>query len=286
MKQIFNVIRISDIPREKAFKILRESAAYISEKLDVNKSPGHNATMLYRLFKSLSGIDDPYRSLKDKYNKIALSMEPMLKEKLYDKSDSKLEIAVRLAATGNVIDFGVPRKFNLEKEVENVLKVPFAHFDRSIFERFLVPGKTVLYLADNAGEIVFDKFLLKELKEKGLKVVFAVRGKPILNDATVEDAANVGINSIVDRIVTTGSDFIGVDFEFITDEFRKAWEDAFFVISKGQGNLETLAGPNTKDIFFILKAKCSPVAHELSCNVGELVFAYNKRLLELKNGEA
>ena len=282
MKQVLNVSRVAEIPDSVTLDILRETAKFISRELQPDKSPGHNATFIHRIFKEKTQVKDPYKTLKDRYNDIALKLEPILERDIYEKAEDKLSIAIRLAALGNVIDFGIPRPFSLEEEIKNVLSAPFAYFDIAILERFLVPGKQVLYVADNAGEIVFDKFLIRELKNYGLKVVLAVRGGPILNDATVEDAFRTGVVDLVDELITTGRDFIGVDFEFVSKEFVDQWNRSFFVISKGQANFETLDGIDSKDIFFILKAKCRPVAKELKCNVNDLIFLYNKHLFEIR----
>ncbi len=285
LRQVLNVCKVAGIERGESISILRDVSKFLYKELNPEKSPGHNATLIHRLFKEKTGVSDPYKELKEKYNVIALKLETHLRESVFEKAEDKLSVAIRLAALGNVIDFGVPDPFNLEEEVRNFFKTPFAYFDVAILERFLVPGKTVLYVADNAGEIVFDKFLMEELKKAGLKVVLAVRGGPILNDATVEDALKTGAADIADELITTGKDFIGVDFEFVSQEFKEHWDRALFVISKGQANFETLDGIDSKDIFFILKAKCNPVAEELRCNRGDLVFLYNKRLLEMKDEE-
>ena len=284
LNQVRKAAEVAGLSREKTIEIEREAAKFLWKDLQPDRSPGHNATYIHRIFKKMSGIEDPYKTLKDKYNSIALRLEPYLAKEFYDKAENKLAAAIKLAALGNVIDFGVPRVFDLEEEIRNFFNTPFAYFDEAILERFLVPGKTVLYVADNAGEIVFDKFLIRELKERGLKVILAVRGGPILNDATVEDAVKTGANEIADQLITTGRDYIGIDFEFASEEFKEAWDRSFFVLSKGQANFETLDEVDNKDIFFILKAKCQAVALELHCNVGELVFLYNKHLLEMKEG--
>jgi uncharacterized protein with ATP-grasp and redox domains len=282
LNQVRKTAEVAGLSREKTIEIEREVAKFIWKDLEPEKSPGHNATFIHRIFKKMSGVHDPYGALKKEYNSLALKLEPVLKEKIYDKVEDKLAAAIKLAALGNVIDFGVPSEFDLEREINEFFKTPFAYFDEAILDRFLVSGKTVLYVADNAGEIVFDKFLVSELKNRGIKVILAVRGAPILNDATVEDAVSTGIADMVDELITTGKDYIGVDFEFASREFKEAWEKSYFVISKGQANFETLDGVSEKDIFFILKAKCKAVAKELSCNVGDLIFLYNKRLLEIK----
>ncbi len=284
LNQVRKAAEVAGLSNKETIEIEREVAKFLWKELDPEKSPGHNATFVHRIFKRMSKVEDPYRNLKDKYNSIALKLEPILEREIYERSDNKLSIAIKLAALGNVIDFGVPSTFDLEEEINNFFKTPFAYFDVAILERFLVPGKTVLYAADNAGEIVFDKFLIRKLKERGLRVVLAVRGAPVLNDATVEDAVSTGVADIVDEVVTAGKDYIGIDFEFASSEFKEAWKNSYFVVSKGQANFETLDGVYDKDIFFILKAKCEPVAMELSCNVGDLIFLYNKHLLNIKEG--
>jgi len=282
LNQVRKTAKVAGLSDEKTIEIEREVARFIWKELEPGKSPGHNATFVHRIFKKMSGIKDPYKNLKDKYNSIALKLDPFLEEEIYLKAKDRLAAAVKLAALGNVIDFAVPSSFDLEREIKEFFQTPFAYFDEAILERFLVSGKETLYIADNAGEIVFDKFLIRELKERGLKVTLAVRGAPVLNDATVEDAVSTKVSEIVDAIVTTGNDYIGVNLEEVPEEFKEAWKRCFFVISKGQANFETLDGIYDKDIFFILKAKCRPVAKELSCNLGDLIFLYNKHLLDIK----
>ena len=294
LKQVYNILKFIDADKNLSIEILQETCKLIGEKLEPDKSPGHNATKIHKMFKSKVGVHDPFKPLKDKYTEIALKLEPEIEERFYNPAYDKLDMAVRLAAVGNVIDFGVPREekkerdsnhqfFDLEKEIETILSQKFAYYDKEIFERFIVPGKWILYVADNAGEIVFDKFLIRYLKEKGMKISFAVRGGPILNDATIEDALKSGIDEIVDKLITTGGDFIGIDFEYVSEEFKTEWEKAYVIISKGQANIETLENINSKDIFFILKAKCNAMAKELNCNKDDLIFVYNKHLLEIKN---
>jgi len=284
LNQIVKTAKACGLEEEKTIEVEREAAKFIYKNLRPEKSPGYNATFIHRVFKEKTKINDPFKALKEKYNSIAMKLEPVLYQEYYQKAENGLAVAVKLAALGNVIDFAVPSVFDLEEEIKNFFKTPFAYYDEAIFERFLVPGKTALYLADNAGEIVFDKFLVRELKERGLKVVLAVRGAPILNDATVEDAIKTGIAELVDEVIDSGSDIIGIDLDRAPEKFREHWKRAYFVISKGQANFETLDGIYDKDIFFILKAKCNPVARELKCKKGELIFLYNKHLLELKEG--
>ena len=284
LNQIVRTAKAAGLSPEKTIEVEREVAKFIYKNLEPEKSPGYNATFVHRIFKEKTKIEDPFKALKEKYNAIALKLEPVLYEEFYLKAKNRLEVAIKLAALGNVIDFAAPIEVNLEEEIRNFFRTPFAYYDEVIFERFLVPGKSVLYIADNAGEIVFDKFLIRELKERGLKVILAVRGAPVLNDATPEDAIKTGAAELADQLITTGSDIIGVDLEKAPPEFKEAWKRAYFVVAKGQANFETLDEVYDKDVFFILKAKCEPVATELRCKVGELIFLYNKHLLEVREG--
>ncbi len=297
-KQILSILKFIEADRGLSLKVLKETCGLIAEKLEPEKSPGHNATYIHKLFKKIVGVNDPFKPLKDKYTEIALQLEKEIEEKFYQPTTDKLDMAVKLAAIGNVIDFGVPMEhqktvkpdkpafFDLEKEIETFLYQKFAYFDKEIFERFIVSGKKVLYIGDNAGEIVFDKFLLKFLKKQGMIITFVVRGGPILNDATIEEALKSGIDEIADNLITTGNDFIGIDFDFVGEDFQAEWNKAHVIISKGQANIETLETINNKDIFFILKSKCNPMAKELHCKKGDLIFLYNKHLLEIKNEDS
>jgi len=285
LHQIIRASSACSLTPEETIRVEREVAKFIHKSLKPEKSPGYNASFVHRIFKETTGIEDPFKALKEKYNSLALKLEPLLLEEYYLKSQDRLKVAIKLAALGNVIDFAAPTVFDLEEEIKNFFKSSFAYYDEAIFERFLVPGKSVLYLADNAGEIVFDKFLVRELKERGLKVILAVRGAPVLNDATVEDAVKTGIAELVDEVIDTGSDIVGVDLEKAPERFKEHWDRAYFIISKGQANFETLDEVYDKDIFFILKAKCSPVAKELRCKRGDLIFLYGRHLREMREEE-
>ncbi len=125
----------------------------------------------------------------------------------------------------------------------------------------------ILYLGDNAGEIVLDRLLVEQLPTE--KVTFAVRGAPIINDATLEDAIAGGITELVD-VMDNGSDMPGTILESCSEAFRKLFAQADIVIAKGQGNYETLSDADGH-IFFLLKAKCPVIAKDIGCEVGDLV---------------
>jgi len=178
---------------------------------------------------------------------------------------------VRLAATGNVIDLGIGVAFDIEREVEKALETPFAVDDFAKFEEDLKRARKLLYIGDNAGEIVFDKVLIEEIHKVGdYQVIFVVRGGPCINDALREDAEEVGMDEVA-KVIDTGSDGIGIPWKEVSEEFREAFLEADLRISKGQGNFETLNG-RPEPIYFVLKAKCEAVARELGVRYGDVVF--------------
>lgn len=217
------------------------------------------------VYKMLAG-DDPYREAKHKHNQAVLELYPRLKD-IMDKADDRLHTALQLAAAGNIIDLGIVPTFDIEKTIEEVLSRGFAvdHYDQ-LMER-LPSTKNILYIGDNAGEIVFDKLLIEELKP--LSVTFAVKSGPILNDVTEEDAREVGMDKVA-RVISTGQRMIGVNLSEASPEFRRLFEKAEIIISKGQGNYETLEGVSDR-ICFILRAKCGCVARSLGVREGDVV---------------
>jgi uncharacterized protein with ATP-grasp and redox domains len=186
-----------------------------------------------------------------------------------------LETAFRLAIAGNIIDLGVKTSIaesDIEKIITNCLT---ADFDKSHFEYFIDSvsrSERILYLTDNAGEIIFDKLLIEQLPLE--KITVAVRGKPVINDATMEDAEFAGLTNIV-NVIDNGSDAPGTILEDCSQDFRDCFEKADLIIAKGQGNYETLSEINKK-IFFILKVKCPVIARNIGCEVGEMILQKSK----------
>jgi len=214
------------------------------------------------------GEGDPFFSAKREGNARLLSLYPALKARVRAASDP-LDEALHLAAAANALDLGVYREVDFVKMLERALSCPRGHWDLPKLKEYLAKAKEVLYLADNAGEIVADRILIEELLELGKHVALAVRAGPILNDVTVADLREVGLPSEVE-VITTGSDLPGVFLPLCSPEFRERFRKAEVVVSKGMGNFEGLSeerGP----IFFVLQAKCFPVAKEIGVRMGDLV---------------
>ena len=251
--------RVSDDP---AFyeRVARQVAAWI-HVADLKESPPVMAQRLHRYLRSLTGIEDPYAAAKARDNALALSLMPELRERLAVSSDPLL-LAVRLAIAGNLIDLGPKHDLSAEeirRSIRQVLDVPFSG-DFETFRQAAGSACDILYLADNAGEIVLDRLLIEALGPA--RVTVAVRGAPVINDATMEDARAAGLHEIV-RVISNGSDAPGTVLGECGAEFLKRFTQADLVIAKGQGNFETLSAA-PRDICFLLKVKC-PV---ISSNVG------------------
>jgi len=242
----------------------------LASDLDMSKTPPEIGQQIHRLIRELVCNDDPYRESKKRFNRLALDICNDLEDTI-GSSEDPLETAIRLAIAGNIIDLGVKTSISesdIEKIITNCLT---ADFDKSAIEEFknaVSRAERILYLTDNAGEIVFDKLLIEQLPLE--KVTVAVRGKPVINDATAEDAEFAGLTELVE-VIDNGSDAPGTIIDGCSKEFKRSFEQSDLIISKGQGNYETLSDKQ-KDIFFVLKAKCPVIARNLGCEVGEMIF--------------
>jgi len=179
----------------------------------------------------------------------------------------------KLAAVGNIIDFGVGSEFDLEKTLKETFEKGFAIDNSDRFYQEIRSGESFLLISDNAGEIVFDRFLLDEISRMGKRVIVSVKSRGILNDATREDALMAGIKEPIE-IVETGSGSLGIIFDECSDEFKRVFESVDVVLSKGQANYETLDEVDRR-IFYILRAKCPIVASRMNVPTGSSVFLWN-----------
>ena len=254
-------------------KVVREVLS-LAVELDMSQSPPAIGQQIHRLIRKLIGNNDPYRELKQKFNRSALRMCSELEENVR-ASEDPLETAVRLAIAGNIIDLGVKTSIK-ESDIERIINDSLTtDFDRRQIEDFrnaVSRAQKILYLADNAGEIVFDRLLIEQLPCE--KVTVVVKGSPVINDATMEDAESAGLTKLVE-VIDNGSDAPGTILETCSKTFRERFEDADLVVAKGQGNYETLSDAD-KNIFFILKAKCPVIARDLGCEVGEMILQRSK----------
>lgn len=226
---------------------------------------------LYKLFSERSGVADPYRKVKYDSNARLLYMYEAFRKRI-DHSDNPFDTAVRLAVAGNIIDYGVSDSFDLEQTLEMVESSDFAVDHVAYLQRRISGAKTILYLGDNAGEIVFDKLLIETFHHPN--VWYAVRGAPVINDVTREDALQVGMDEVA-HVTDNGYDAPSTILERCSGQFLQLFKEADLVISKGQGNLEGLIEEQKRDIFFLLMVKCGVIADRLGVKEGSFVCVDN-----------
>ncbi len=190
----------------------------LMQHADTSKPPAYTTTFIHRLIRDRLGRD-PFEKVKDVYNNLALGLYPGLKEEI-QRSDDRLWTAARLAISGNVIDFGIFTSVDIEKSVRNSLESRIGVDDYATFRESVLGADSILYLLDNAGEIVFDMLLIGELCALGKKVKAVAKGSPVLNDATAADAAQVGLSGICE-VIDNGSDAIGTILEWTSAEFQR-----------------------------------------------------------------
>jgi uncharacterized protein with ATP-grasp and redox domains len=234
-------------------------------ELDLSEAPPLVAQSIHRRLREISGVDDPYRPAKDRFNRLAMEMYPKLAARVKSARHPFL-MAVRLSIAGNVLDLSVNGEITEEQvreAVDQALLDPFSG-DVAEFHRAAAEAANILYLADNAGEIVFDRLLIEQLGPA--RVTLVVRGSPVINDATPVDAQTVGLHKIVE-VVDNGSDAPGTVLHDCSEEFRRRFREADLIIAKGQGNFETLSDEPGR-LYFLFKVKCSAVASHLGLAVG------------------
>ncbi len=270
IRQTVEAARIATSDQKLQEKILREVLRAVS-KMNLSKSPPVMMQYMYRLIREISGSQDPYKKLKDSFNKLALDIYPDLSDRVKKASDP-FEAAVRFAIAGNIIDSGAVHNLNKSYIIETIEQAMSQKLSGNI-EKLRIAinsANKILYLGDNTGEIVFDKLLIEQLPLD--RVTFVVRGYPVINDATMIDAKVTGMTDLVE-VINNGSDAPGTVLEDCSEEFIQHFSDADLIIAKGQGNYETLSSTD-KSIFFILKAKCPVIAKNISCEIGSLIIKY------------
>jgi uncharacterized protein with ATP-grasp and redox domains len=253
----------------------------LADNLDMSQSPPIIGQKIHQIIRELVGAEDPYHNVKQQFNNIALKLYSEMRNSILESED-RLDTAVRLAIAGNLIDFGVNsiiQETELEKTISQCLSEKLTDMQIGYFRKAIDKAENILYLADNAGEIVFDRLLIEQLPIE--KITMAVKGSPVINDATMEDAILAGLPKIVE-VIDNGSDAPGTILEICSQSFKNYFNKADLVIAKGQGNYETLSDVD-KNIFFILKAKCPVIAKDLGCEVGEMILRrkemFEKRLM-------
>ncbi len=272
VRQAVEAVEMTDCDTALKEKLLRRILTEIASS-DWVAMPVVIAQRIQRMVREVSGNKDPYSGLKQKMNNIALDLLPSLGA-VIERQPDKREALVRLAIAGNLLDAGSKSRLALEDlpaRLRTIWDAPLAGSAGALFAA-AEKARSILYLADNAGEIVFDRLLIAALPLE--KVKLAVRGFPVINDATIKDAELAGLSGMV-PVISNGSDAPGTVLEECSEEFKACFDVADMIISKGQGNYETLSGVD-KNIFFLLSVKCSLIGSYIGAPVGALVVLNGK----------
>ena len=246
-------------------KRVLDRLAMLVPEIPLDSTPPETGRMVYKILREVSGVENPFKEWKDASMQKAFELYPSLKEKVAASADP-LKTAVHIAIAGNIIDFATNPEFELEREIEGILQRDPTINHYQAFKDHLKDAASVLYLADNAGETVFDKILIETM---GKTVIYAVRDKPVINDATVEDALTSGLDTVA-TVISSGSDAPGTILKRCSEEFLAHYKEADIIISKGQGNFESLSAEQGP-IFFFLMAKCPLIAKDLGVEQGDII---------------
>lgn len=239
-------------------KRLMDEVARLLPRFNLDRSPPENAIGVYDLIAELSGCEDPFSGLKESSTRLALTLRPHVREQIRAAADPLLT-AFKFAIAGNIIDYGAHHDFDVEATVNACLEQELAVNDYSRMARDIERAEKILYLADNCGELVFDGLVIELL---GKKVTLAVKERPIINDALEADALACGLDKAC-GIVSNGTGCPGTPLDLCSTAFKQTFRQADLIISKGQGNFETLSdtpGP----IYFLLTIKCPVVADHIA----------------------
>ena len=264
VRQALDASRNAGASENQQYKVLREVLEAL-QGFDKGATPPEMAYRIHRIVREATGETDPFRAAKDAHTAEALSLYPRLKT-MVAEAQVPLDMALRVSIAGNILDVGVSHNYDLEDVIDEVLRDSSVVGEFDAFQDALARAKQILFLADNAGETVFDRVLIEIL---GRPVTFVVKSGPILNDATRSEALASGLDEVA-TIIESGSDAPGTVLDLCSSDLRQRFADADLIIAKGQANYETLS-EKTGPVFFLLQIKCQVVARDLGLPVKSAV---------------
>ncbi len=266
MESTLNKTNLDDLKKQVILDKFKEDWV----KADMSLPPARTAGLIYQKVLQETAQDDLFKAHKKFSIQEALKLYPRLKNLADDASDP-LEMAIRISALGNILDVANPNNYNLEDEITRLMDVQIVGDSQEIFRNKLSSVDSLLILADNAGEAVFDKVLIETID---VPTVYAVKSKPAFDDALLADARQAGIDQVA-QIIETGTPYPGTYLPSCTPEFQDIFTNAPLVLAKGQANFETLSNAS-RDLFFLLKVKCEVVSEEINFPIGSLTLKYHQ----------
>lgn len=275
LKQTLQAARLATDDQQLQKEIL-DQIAILLPNLNFDLSPPENSILVYDTIAQVSGCKDPFASIKDTSNMLGQSLTQQVQKNINTAKDP-LYTACLYSVAGNIIDYGSNHEFDTEDVINNCLNQQFILNDYKQFQPQLDQAKTLLYLGDNSGEIVFDTLVIKQLQKQfpELQITFVVKQRPIINDALMEDATTCGMLDLC-PVIDNGTGCPGSPLKQCSSEFNDHFNNADIIISKGQGNFETLS--EQKGLYFLLICKCPVVGEHLQnlsgveVQLGDLIF--------------
>jgi uncharacterized protein with ATP-grasp and redox domains len=256
------IIKRSTDDENKRLEAMTKLFQMLGKSFNLEVVPSYLGAERDRIIKHVTGCPDAYVDMKRRSNEKALELLPTLEEMVKAViPNNRFRISCKIACLGNVIEYDVPGHSSDIDEALEKLEEEFFIDNTEEFLDIVEPSSELLYLTDNAGEIAFDRLVVRELQARGCKVSVAVKGGPTLNDALMEDAEAVGMTVEANDVITTGTDAIGIRLEESSEEFIHHFKNADAIISKGMANWETLTEvPAPAPILYLFRTKCEPVA--------------------------
>ena len=260
-------LNLDEFKSKELSKIAQESISKYS-----GVTPVIVASDLYPKMSYFIGSSDIYADLKAKSTKEALKLLREVEATLNNLED-RVKGAIKVSVAGNVIDFATPNQFDLSKEFKTVFKTPFAIDNQDKFLDKLKSAKSLMIVGDNVGEHVFDKLLLQEIKiaYPNIELYYATRGVPIINDVTMKEAKEIGLDEVA-TLIDSGVNTPGLDYNRASSSFMEIYNSMNLILAKGMGNYEALDEVDDNRIFHLLKVKCNVVASSIGANLGDLIF--------------
>lgn len=265
--RVCDILHVDELQR----KTIEALAQKHIQNFDFTLTPPHNATPLYEEMALFLGVEDLYAKVKADSSAMAKKFIPLCENTIAQSTD-KLLTATKTAVAGNVIDLASVMMYDLKEELEKIYHTSFAIDDFEALAEKLTSTKTLIYLADNAGEEIFDKLYIQTIQKlfPDIEVFYFVRGKPIINDLTCKDAMASGMNEVA-TIIDSGVPTPGLALELMSKEAKAIFDKAQCIIAKGMGNYECLGEVSGLPIFFLLKVKCEVVASAIGAKLGDIV---------------
>ncbi len=277
VNQVIKMAKQFELGQSAGEEMMKEVLCYLSVA-DYSQCNPAITSKVWEIIVKHVGDSDPYKDIKRFYNDEMMKMADIVKEKM-NQSKNPFVTGLKIAITGNLIDFAAKHSFNMDMVKDRIMNVDDIHLaidDSGKLYDDMKRAKSLLYLGDNCGEIVMDKFFIEYLRKEfpELDIYFAVRGEFVLNDITREDADEVGMEEVA-KVVDNGDNSPGTVIDRTSDEFRELYYDADVVIAKGQGNYESLSETDRKNVFHLFMAKCDIVAKSAGTELMSIVCVEN-----------